>query len=165
MALDLNSLVSILDKHLYVYRQLLTVSRQEQVAIVNNKPTEIDDCVHKKDQLLGILEKLEKAKQKTLATFAVEMQINKKIVSVSEIIDHLHGKYKEKIKQYIKDLTNIILELKVVNQNNGKLLNYSLHFIHHMISNFTSVNEVKCTYTASGIYQKPNRVSNVEYCF
>lgn len=165
MALDLNYLDSILAKDLLAFQQLLAVTKLEQEAIIQNKPQIIDTCILKKTQILLAIEKLENAKTKLLIHIGREFNLNKKLKNFREVADLLGNLYQEKIISYLDNLQKIALELKAVNLNNGKLLNYSLHFINYMVSSFSTMDDTKCTYNAAGIYQKPQRMNKLEYCF
>lgn len=165
MALDLNYLVNILDKDLLAYQQLLVVTKQEQAAIIHNKPKTIDICIDKKNQLLLAIEKIEMAKQKLLLHITQEFGLAKQLTNFNDVAELLGDFYKDRISTYLLNLKTTLIELKAINQNNGKLLSYSLHFINYMVSNFTNNYDSKCTYTAAGSYQKPSRLNKFEYCF
>lgn len=164
MALDLNSLVKLLDQKVSAIQQLIEISRSEQVAIINNRAAELHEFTNQKTQTLLKIETLEKKKLNLFDQFCKEQKFKERIISTEQIVEFLHGKHKLLIQTYIKKIKALLLELKAINTNNDRLIGYSVRFINCMVNNLIPNSKTGCTYSQTGAYTKSGRRTSFEYC-
>ena len=154
-------LISVLTKILDVYKELLILSKEKRMIIVNVKMTELEKIVCQEQIMIATIGTLEKQRESVLTSLLVSENIstpNKDLLDLVMFCDSSTGK---KITDIHRQFKETLAELETNNKMNNHLITQALSVVNYNL-NILSEASVGSTYASQG-QEQVSKVKRFDY--
>ena len=136
MASLIKNLTDILDEEYKYYKELLEISNQKTEIVIQNKVNDLEPITNKEQRLASNLLKLEKTREELVSDIAIVLNIDKKQLNMTSLIELLKTAEDDqnKLKQLKKNINEILLQLKEKNNQNKMLIEQSIEYIDFTVN-------------------------------
>jgi flagellar biosynthesis/type III secretory pathway chaperone len=142
----LKNLMSVLEQEYKVYEEILKLSKKKTDIIVEGRIAELDNVVKLEQALVAQISRIDTQRELVLNEIVPE----KKDINISELKSYADEAQKKSLEEYQKKLTQLIDEMKHVNQLNAKLINNSLEYIDFSLNLITNADATSNNYGNGG---------------
>lgn len=132
-------LIKVLHEEIDVYRELLEKLEEKTEVLISGDIKGLDDVTKSEYNIIEKLSKFETLREKVIFNISHKEGL-KKDINITEIIELLEGKEKEKLTILRDDLIDLLEKIKNKNTLNGTLIKDSLDYIDLNINLFTNTN-------------------------
>lgn len=131
MASLIEELIDVLEKEQGVYEELIPISEEKTLVIVENDVTSLQEITEKEHQIIGELNILENKRQEAMNNIEIVLGSKGKDLNLRKLVDLLERQPKEqKALAVLHDrLTDTIEKLVEVNNRNKGLIQQSLDML------------------------------------
>lgn len=154
-------LISVLTKILDVYKQLLILSKEKRMVIINVKMIELEKIVRQEQIMVATIGKLEQQREAVLTSLLVSENIstpNKELLDLVMFCDKDTGK---KITEIHRQFKETLAELETNNKMNNHLITQALSVVNYNL-NVLSGASVEPTYASQG-QEQVSKVKRFDY--
>ncbi|PRX32575.1 flagellar biosynthesis/type III secretory pathway chaperone [Orenia metallireducens] len=125
--INVEKLIDILDKEYQLYQKMYELSKKKQKVIINEEIESLEKIVGHENKILEGIIKLEKVRQNLVGDR-----------NISDLIESINGKYNHKLKELQSKISDLVEELRIINQLNGSLINNSLQLTNMTLNLLTN---------------------------
>ncbi|AEV70535.1 flagellar protein FlgN [Acetivibrio clariflavus] len=149
---NIDELISILEREIGIYEELLKISRDKTDVIVKGKTAELDNITKVEQTFVLDIGKLEALREKAVNHLVNDIGMNNTVsdITISELAKYLDNENAQRLENCKNNLLNIINEIKNVNDLNSKLIQNSIDYINFSINLLSSIPEANNNYSKSG---------------
>ena len=154
-------LISVLTKLLDLYKQLLVLSKEKRMIVVNVKMKELEKIVRQEQIMIATIGKLEQQRESVLTSLLVSENIstpNKELLDLVMFCDQSTG---QKITDIHRQFKETLAELETNNKMNNHLITQALSVVNYNL-NVLSETAVGPTYAAQG-QEQISKVKRFDY--
>lgn len=147
----LDLVVTTLDELISLQKQLIRYAERKQTVLIERKVDELTELVKEESKLVKQLGELEDERQQLVADVLDEHPG----LTFSEFTEQISDeKVKKELHLQLKTLQTLLTELQAKNKVNEKILEDSMSFVQHMITQVTKSKQQHFNYQSPGIQQK-----------
>ncbi len=133
MASLIEELIDTLDEQNKIYETLLEIASKKKVAIIENNISNLQEVVAQENTIVGRSIRLDKKRIELFNDMGTVL--NKKNMTLSDIIEAIKGQEEEKRLLEIKEKAEDILpKLKNLNDQNQELIQISMDYIDYSVN-------------------------------
>ncbi len=144
-------LEKIIDSELRIYEEIETIEEKKSDIIISKNGKELDKSIKAEENLLVELDKLENERQNKIADYYVKNNISvSKDVVLSEILSDNNSDSFKRIMSKAESLKKIIVRIKLIHENNEKLIKDNIEFFNLFISGLKDAASIKFGYNKNG---------------
>lgn len=130
----LNLVVHTLDELISIQKQLIRYAERKQTVLIERKVDELTELVKEESKLVKQLGQLEDERQQLVADVLEEHPG----LTFSQFAEQLPDEHvKQELHNQLTTLQMLLVELQAKNKTNEKLLEDSMSFVQHMITQVT----------------------------
>ncbi len=130
MATLIENLVEILEKQVVLYEELLVLSKEKKMVIINNNIDLLQQITSAEVVITNKAQKLEKERMESVSDIALVLGKSEKDLTIYKIIELVNTEEdKAKIKNVADKIKKVMDTLKIENDNNHALLKTALEYI------------------------------------
>lgn len=148
----LNLVVNTLDELISIQKQLIRYAERKQTVLIERKVDELTELVKEETKLVKQLSQLEDERQQLVAD-VLEEHPGLTFSQFAEQIPDEHVKHE--LHSQLTTLQMLLTELQVKNKINEKILEDSMSFVQHMITQVTKTKQQHFNYQSPAVQQKP----------
>lgn len=143
MASLMEELIDVLEQEHGYYEELLKVSMEKTPVIVSNDLNRLKEITQKEQNIVDMVNQLEKRRDEVLANIATVLNRNEAKMTVSTVIDLMKAQpdYQQKLAKIHKKIKDVAFRLKDVNQHNFDLLSTCLEMTEVSIQLLQNINQ------------------------
>ena len=145
---NMERIISTLEKENKIYRELLSLSNEKKDYILEGKVKEIDKIVQIESSLIIEISKLEKVREATVQALAEGYGLPQENLTVSYISEKIKDPRSKILAEITDSISKTLVDLKEINDTNGKLLEQSLEYINFSVNLINSSLEPQ-----NGVYE------------
>lgn len=148
-------LLMALEKDCEIYAEILRIGEEKKDTIIKGDIEKLDQITKREHALIASLMKLEEIRDKIISEIMRQTGLQKVNV-IDDIITVVDDGSKQKIESVKRKLSNLMSDVKDVNESNGALLKQSLDMIEFNVNLMSSIGETETNYgnQANINYQK-----------
>lgn len=147
----LDLVVTTLDELISLQKQLIRYAERKQTVLIERKVDELTELVKEESKLVKQLGELEDERQQLVADVLDEHPG----LTFSEFTEQISDeKVKKELHLQLKTLQTLLTELQAKNKVNEKILEDSMSFVQHMITQVTKSKQQHFNYQSPGVQQK-----------
>ena len=151
---DLDQLSLILEETVEAYQKLLSLLQEEKSFIIEGDNDRLLDCVDRKEDLLILLSRLEKRRQKAL----LKIDPSTPPPTLKTLIPRLPIRYRDSLMSSHARLEALCASVHEINQMNGLLVNRVLGQITGLLGILQHMTQSGTTYQSTGLMrERPSR--------
>lgn len=135
------NIIGALKKEHDYYKDLLELSKTKKDMIIEGKVSELDKIVKLENNMIFDIGRLEKIREQETEMISTLLGITKNEAIVSVLTKKLKPKLSKELLEVQNQLTDTLVELKDLNELNGKLIEQSLEYIDYSVNVITSSNQ------------------------
>ncbi|ANU24597.1 hypothetical protein GPDM_12307 [Planococcus donghaensis MPA1U2] len=148
----LNLVVNTLDELISIQKQLIRYAERKQTVLIERKVDELTELVKEEAKLVKQLGQLEDERQQLVADVLEEHPG----LTFSQFAEQIPDEaVKQDLHLQLKTLQTLLTELQAKNKTNEKLLEDSMSFVQHMITEVTKTKQQHFNYQSPAGQQKP----------
>ncbi|MEK6268687.1 MAG: flagellar protein FlgN [Planococcus sp. (in: firmicutes)] len=148
----LNLVVNTLDELISIQKQLIRYAERKQTVLIERKVDELTELVKEEAKLVKQLGQLEDERQQLVADVLEEHPG----LTFSQFAEQIPDEQvKQELHLQLKTLQTLLTELQAKNRTNEKLLEDSMSFVQHMITQVTKSKQQNFNYQSPAGQQKP----------
>ncbi|ANU14812.1 hypothetical protein B481_3489 [Planococcus halocryophilus Or1] len=148
----LNLVVNTLDELISIQKQLIRYAERKQTVLIERKVDELTELVKEEAKLVKQLGQLEDERQQLVADVLEEHPG----LTFSQFAEQIPDEQvKQELHLQLKTLQTLLTELQAKNKTNEKLLEDSMSFVQHMITQVTKSKQQNFNYQSPAGQQKP----------
>ncbi|MGB6408951.1 MAG: flagellar protein FlgN [Planococcus donghaensis] len=148
----LNLVVNTLDELISIQKQLIRYAERKQTVLIERKVDELTELVKEEAKLVKQLGQLEDERQQLVADVLEEHPG----LTFSQFAQQIPDEdVKQELHLQLKTLQMLLTELQAKNKTNEKLLEDSMSFVQHMITEVTKSKQQHYNYQSPVGQQKP----------
>lgn len=147
---SISLLVDILKQECEIYKGLLEISEQKKDILMQGDVDALDDMVSREKEALQKISSLERMREDTAGSVALEQSISAQNVRLEEIIETCSGKEKDALERIKSELEEVVEALSINNAHNKMLIDTQLQYSAFCIEMLTGQTNMTNTYTNSG---------------
>ncbi|MGH2319170.1 flagellar protein FlgN [Planococcus sp. SE5232] len=148
----LNLVVNTLDELISIQKQLIRYAERKQTVLIERKVDELTELVKEETKLVKQLGQLEDERQQLVADVLEEHPG----LTFSQFAEQIPDEQvKQELHLQLKTLQMLLTELQVKNKVNEKILEDSMSFVQHMITQVTKSKQQQFNYQSPAGQQKP----------
>lgn len=147
---SIEMLVNILGQECKIYKNLLTMSEQKKDILIQGDVDALDAMVSREKEALQKISSLERMREDTTSSTALEQGIETKNVRLEEIIETCSGEEKDALQRIRFELGEVVKALSDNNAHNKMLIDTQLQYSAFCIEMLTGQTNMTNTYTNSG---------------
>ncbi|HHV99313.1 MAG TPA: flagellar protein FlgN [Clostridiaceae bacterium] len=147
---EVDSLVEVLKQQSDIYDYLLAKSKEKTDIIVNGKVDELDKITKLEKTLLSDIAKLERERETLVNKIAGEIGISPEQATMSELIRRLDKNETGKLEVLRKRVSEVLKELKRINELNSILIKNSLEYAEFSLNILSAARVTDNNYGNSG---------------
>ncbi|MCH4827623.1 flagellar protein FlgN [Planococcus halocryophilus] len=148
----LNLVVNTLDELISIQKQLIRYAERKQTVLIERKVDELTELVKEEAKLVKQLGQLEDERQQLVADVLEEHPG----LTFSQFAEQIPDEdVKQDLHLQLKTLQTLLTELQAKNKTNEKLLEDSMSFVQHMITEVTKSKQQQYNYQSPAGQQKP----------
>lgn len=146
----LDNLIEVLDSQKEIYDKILKLSKNKTDVIINGKVDELEKFTKQEQTFIINIAKLEDERQGLVSKIAEQTEISSDSATLSELIQGLDKNKAEKLESCRKNISEILAELKSVNELNSVLIKNSLEYVEFSLNMFSAAQVSDNNYGNSG---------------
>lgn len=147
----LNLVVHTLDELISIQKQLIRYAERKQTVLIERKVDELTELVKEESKLVKQLGQLEDERQQLVADVLEEHPG----LTFSQFAEQLPDEHiKQELHNQLTTLQMLLVELQAKNKTNEKLLEDSMSFVQHMITQVTKSKQQHFNYQSPTGQQK-----------
>jgi flagellar biosynthesis/type III secretory pathway chaperone len=131
------------------YQELLEMIKEETEILKKCVLTDILDCNTKKERVLLSLNMALEMRKNALNKIAAHLHLDKPVF-MTQIIASAQDHIGKKLMDYQEKLADLITQINKINENNKRLITFSLSYINNTISYINSLTSSCLNYSPSG---------------
>lgn len=133
MASLIQELITTLSEQVELYEKILKIASEKKVVIIENNIKALQEIIAKENTIVGKALRLDK---KRIELFEdMKLVLNKKELTLSDIIETFKGQKEETILLEIKNkISNVLPKVKIINEQNQELIKMSMDYIDYSIN-------------------------------
>ncbi|ANU09185.1 hypothetical protein A1A1_00210 [Planococcus antarcticus DSM 14505] len=148
----LNLVVNTLDELISIQKQLIRYAERKQTVLIERKVDELTELVKEETKLVKQLSQLEDERQQLVADVLEEHPG----LTFSQFAEQIPDEHvKQELHSQLKTLQMLLTELQAKNKVNEKILEDSMSFVQHMITQVTKSKQQHFNYPSPAGQQKP----------
>lgn len=148
----LNLVVNTLDELISIQKQLIRYAERKQTVLIERKVDELTELVKEETKLVKQLGQLEDERQQLVADVLKEHPG----LTFSQFAEQIPDEdVKQELYSQLKTLQMLLTELQAKNKTNEKILEDSVSFVQHMITQVTKSKQQHFNYQSPASQQKP----------
>lgn len=152
----LNLVVNTLDELISIQKQLIRYAERKQTVLIERKVDELTELVKEETKLVKQLGQLEDERQQLVADVLEEHPG----LTFSQFAEQIPDEdVKQELHLQLQTLQTLLIELQAKNKTNEKLLEDSVSFVQHMITQVTKSKQQHFNYQ-SPVAGQPKTQSN-----
>jgi flagellar biosynthesis/type III secretory pathway chaperone len=126
-----DQLVDILKAQQNNYEQLLELSIQKTSVIVKGDVEALKAITSKENSFVGNNQHLERDRMKLMRDISTVLNKESETLTLTNLIELLSGQKQDqqKLKQISNNLSQVLKEIKIINDKNGMLINQALEYV------------------------------------
>ena len=156
-------LITILSEEMLMYNELLHVLRKKQANIIESKVKELGIMVNKEQNLIAKTQALSETRQTYLKKLSTALEQEPEIRTLGQLIDAVEAKYADRLEDIHESMKRIMSEVKIANEENRYLLNYSIQFVREAARELVRSSTSFPVYSAEGKGREdPSRTGLIE---
>ena len=146
----ISRLITILSEEMQMYNELLLVLRQKQSSVIEGKVQELNQAIQKEQALLKRSEAAAKTRAASVQKIGVALGEEEEIRTISQLIELVEATYAERLSDIHVSPKRILQEVRLVNEENRYLLNFSIKFVREAARALIKSSEQFPVYSAAG---------------
>jgi len=150
MVNSVDGLLDILIKEFALYGDLYDLSRKKSEIIVDGDVDALTRVLSVEQQLVIELGHLENQREKIIEDWALRLGVDPQRTTLSEIISFLNGDTKGRLEKVSNELSEIVSQLRQINDLNGTLIKNNLEYIDFSIKLIAGQDEAGTVYSKVG---------------
>lgn len=150
MNADVLELVEIIQLEVGAFEALLETLTQEQVALVTQDLSGIEEAVTNQQTLVERARALESARIKVVERLKVSDDKAPESVTLRDLIERIESPQAQKLREMREQLLTIQEEIRRVNQHNSALVKQSMKYVDKSLQILTSAGPSPGVYGQSG---------------
>jgi len=154
----LGGLIVLLEQEADFYEDLLSLSKEEQKAVVEGNVDELNKKVKEKERLILEINRLEKTRLPLFETLSSHFKVSVGDLTLSKLSGLVPEKYSSQLKGLQEKITEKMSLLKAVNESNLNLIKGSLDYIDFSLNLLTSQPESGPVYKEDGKTKEGGRI-------
>jgi flagellar biosynthesis/type III secretory pathway chaperone len=143
--MDHRNLVSALDRHISLHRELIEIENEKISRIVAQDWRGLERRVHRSTEVLRQIEENERHRMQILEEIG-----GKSGSTLPELADSMAAEYSEELYSRRHTLQSLLIELKILNHRCEELISSSLEVVEFTLSLFTGQGGGGKTYSGEG---------------
>ena len=147
---SVDGLLDILIKELALYGDLYDLSRKKSEIIIDGDVDALTRVLSVEQQLVIELGHLENQREKVIEEWALRLGVDPRHTTISEIIPFLNGDTKGRLEKVWNELSEIVAQLRQINDLNGTLIKNNLEYIDFSIKLIAGQDEAGTVYSKGG---------------
>ncbi|ALS80035.1 MULTISPECIES: flagellar protein FlgN [Planococcus] len=148
----LNLVVNTLDELISIQKQLIRYAERKQTVLIERKVDELTELVKEETKLVKQLGQLEDERQQLVADVLEEHPG----LTFSQFAEQIPDEeIKQELYSQLTTLQMLLTELQAKNKTNEKILEDSVSFVQHMITQVTKSKQQHFNYQSPASQQKP----------
>ena len=148
----LNLVVNTLDELISIQKQLIRYAERKQTVLIERKVDELTELVKEEAKLVKQLSQLEDERQLLVADVLEEHPG----LTFSQFAEQIPDEQvRQELHLQLKTLQMLLTELQAKNKSNEKILEDSMSFVQHMITQVTKSKQQQFNYQSPAGQQKP----------
>ena len=147
---SIDGLLDVLVAECRLYKDLYDLSLKKSEFIVDGNVDGLTGILSVEQQLIIELGFLENQREQLIETWAIAKGIDPQRVTLSQIMPFLEGNSKKNLEQIRKDLDEVILQQRQINDLNESLIKNNLDYIDFSIKLLAGQDESGTTYSKGG---------------
>ena len=148
----LNLVVNTLDELISIQKQLIRYAERKQTVLIERKVDELTELVKEETKLVKQLSQLEDERQLLVADVLEEHPG----LTFSQFAEQIPDEHvKQELHSQLTTLQMLLTELQAKNKVNEKILEDSMSFVQHMITQVTQSKQQHFNYHSPAGQQKP----------
>lgn len=148
----LNLVVNTLDELISIQKQLIRYAERKQTVLIERKVDELTELVKEETKLVKQLSQLEDERQLLVADVLEEHPG----LTFSQFAEQIPDEQvRQELHLQLKTLQMLLTELQAKNKSNEKILEDSMSFVQHMITQVTKSKQQQFNYQSPAGQQKP----------
>ncbi|KAA0957458.1 flagellar protein FlgN [Planococcus sp. ANT_H30] len=148
----LNLVVNALDELISIQKQLIRYAERKQTVLIERKVDELTELVKEETKLVKQLGQLEDERQQLVADVLEEHPG----LTFSQFAEQIPDEeIKQELYSQLTTLQMLLTELQAKNKTNEKILEDSVSFVQHMITQVTKSKQQHFNYQSPANQQKP----------
>ncbi|MCK5520781.1 MAG: flagellar export chaperone FlgN [Candidatus Marinimicrobia bacterium] len=156
---QLDALLSVEKKK---YLELKTILVEKQNAIVQNNLKELQDSIISEQDMLQEIAELATKRDAVSHELAAFLGIRDRRITLTKIMARSSEENKERLEKRKSDLKSILKGIDIINKENSKLLEFSIHNIHELVSKIMGFNKISPSmYNLSGKKDDSHNQANI----
>ena len=145
----MEELKKIFDEEIKIYKEILKVSKDKTDSLKGNKVSELEAITRKEEILVADVIELEKRRIARVKNICKQYGKEEKSLKIDELCEFI-TEGKEELQAFKAEITQILKELKKVNNLNNALINNSLEYINFAVSIATGAPKNNTIYEQKG---------------
>ena len=149
MAGMVDQLIEILGEQTERYEELLGLSLEKRDVIIKNELEELQKINHLENIVINQNQKLEKKRLELIKDMAIALNQKESDLTLNLLIELMENKDEQKPLMEVRDrIKSVVGELKVINEQNGQLVQNALDYIEYSTNLIrSSMGQQPATYT------------------
>ena len=153
----IEALDRIVKQEVEAYQQLLERQQAEKQLLVARQLDPFLDNLRSKEQLAGVITRLEQTRQKVATGLASHLRLAASDLTLRQISTLVEEPYASRFQTYRNRLQHLLRQLQQCNQENAQLLADSLMMINEALTFFACQGVENPTYQPSGDFSAPTQ--------
>ncbi|MGE4284117.1 MAG: flagellar protein FlgN, partial [Clostridia bacterium] len=135
-------------------------AKDKTEVIVAGRIAELESLVKLEQALVVQIGRLEQQREEAVDVIADQLKLDKQNITVFNLMQHLDKSQQEKLRDFEKNMTKILEELKNRNDLNAKLIKQSLEYIEFSMNLLTDASVPGNAYESKGTTRETRGTRN-----
>jgi len=133
----MDRLIELLQMQLALYNELLDIAQQKKAFIVKNDIGSMKLITGRENSIIGKIQKTEQELRELVLKIAKSPSVSTNELTLAELINSINeSNEKRQLSSLRKSLRSSMDEVKVLNEQNQKLINQSLEYMDYILNLF-----------------------------
>ncbi len=141
----IDKLIMALEKDCEIYTEILRLGEEKKQIIIDGDIDQLEKMTKREHALIASLMKLEEIRDKIVTELMKQTGLSSVNV-LDDIIDIVDDSSKVKLEGTKRKLSNLMKDVKDVNETNGSLIKQSLDMIEFNVNLISSIGETETNY-------------------
>lgn len=134
---NIDKLLNILNAELVIYMDVLQLSKKKTDILIEGKVSELENIVKLEQTYVLNVGRLENEREKLIKEIANSSDLDAEKLNISDLVKKVDSTRVEKLTNIQSKITNVIDEIKNLNEMNSQLIKNSLEYINFSINLFS----------------------------
>jgi hypothetical protein len=153
LSLLYDSLFSVLDSELTVYREMEGLLRKEKNALILSSLPVLSQNNQMKEDMVNRAALLERSRINLVRQIAGYLKASPETINLSYLMNYLHLPQRERLQRFQEELGEMALKIKTLNRENQRLAEESLLYAKSWFSYFRQILTPQNGYVSNGQIQ------------